>query len=205
MIHVSDIWSCCVGYLVGGGGKPTKEQAVVSPQPSALSQLCPQGPSPQSALWPWRQPFVYLGSRFLRIIFPNIFGGKENQPAPSQTSPLGWSPHWGLPNHPQPLAQGLDSDNLMLTLFIVNLWSILHVCALVDSWWSAQPQPVVLSTLRRGLTIYCFSAMVMVMVIMGIQIYWSKKFSYLDTRSQEIFYNPYDCWTHKKGLLSCNR
>ena len=32
-----------------------------------------------------------------------------------------------------------------------------------------------------------------------------KKFSYLDTRSQEIFYNPYDCWTHKKGLLSCNR
>ena len=99
-------------------------------EPSALSQLCPQGPSPQSALWPWRQPFVYLGSRFLRIIFPNIFGGKENQPAPSQTSPLGSSPHWGLPNHPQPLAQGLDSDNLMLTLFIVNLWSICipHVC-----------------------------------------------------------------------------
>ena len=104
-------------------------------EPSALSQLCPQGPSPQSALWPWRQPFVYLGSRFLRIIFPNIFGGKENQPAPSQTSPLGKSPHWGLPNHPQPLAQGLDSDNLMLTLFIVNLWSICipHVCELVDS------------------------------------------------------------------------
>ena len=122
MIHVSDIWSCCVGYLVGGGGKPTKEQAVVSPQPSALSQLCPQGPSPQSALWPWRQPFVYLGSRFLRIIFPNIFGGKENQ----SNEPSGEKPPLGLP-------QGLDSDNLMLTLFIVNLWSILHVCALVDS------------------------------------------------------------------------
>ena len=124
MIHVSDIWSCCVGYLVGGGGKPTKEQAVVSPQPSALSQLCPQGPSPQSALWPWRQPFVYLGSRFLRIIFPNIFGGKENQ----SNEPSGEKPPLGLP-------QGLDSDNLMLTLFIVNLWSICipHVCELVDS------------------------------------------------------------------------
>ena len=180
-----------IWWVVVGSRQKNKRWWALSPQPTL-----PSGAEPPISPLPWRQPFVYLGSRFLRIIFSQYLWW-EGEPTSTQSNePSGEKPPLGLP-------QGLDSDNLMLTLFIVNLWSILHVCALVDSWWSAQPQPVVLSTLRRGLTIYCFSAMVM--VIIGIQIYWSKIYWNLDTRSQEIFYNPYDCWTHKKGLLSCNR